>query len=346
MDGDDFTLYEDPRLFPVTPQPSAVFYPKTPPVRLPYQCGTYQLAEFFASFMLNDIIGLVSSLHLRIADASPSGSDDTACKDLAKLHSKATDFRKSGDPVLRKELPWTEEPIVPDFLAQGEPREGKLIYSSDRVLGYMFRAVSWDETDTPMLASKYDPDTDLEREDSATFYEEDDDEPDLFKDFVMEGSSWGRSSQTGTVQASLRSIINNGPSETHGQPLLSRLGPQATSGVEPSERSTSDFEQAPWIFKDVTFPLLESIGWTYRDFLPGESSDMQNNDYDSQVAAEGHKSVKVFQDFTRHLRGVSRTIASYHPQGGKPWDGLSGAGERKSGTRLVSEVHLLTGRLP
>lgn len=162
LDGDLYTIYEDERLFLPTPQPGTTFHAKTRPKELDRYCDSTDLANFFADFMLNDFIGLVSHMHLRIADASKRGSLDGRCKQLAMLHSQATDFRKTGVAVKRTQLPRMDEPIIPDFLAQGEPRQGRLTYLSTRVLGYLYRAVSWNQTDTPSLDKNTDPETGLE----------------------------------------------------------------------------------------------------------------------------------------------------------------------------------------
>uniref|UniRef100_V5GK27 RNA-dependent RNA polymerase n=1 Tax=Kalmanozyma brasiliensis (strain GHG001) TaxID=1365824 RepID=V5GK27_KALBG len=177
LDGDLYTIYEDERLFPQTRQPPGVFHDKVKELTLNIDCGPHQLAEFFADFMLNDFIGLVSHLHLRIADISELGSEDPRCKKLARLHSQATDFRKTGVAVARTDLPRMQDPIIPDFLVQSEEkREGKLTYASKRVLGHLYRAVSWDMTDTPSLDKNTDPETGLERVIDEEPPEMDDDE--------------------------------------------------------------------------------------------------------------------------------------------------------------------------
>ncbi|SPO21803.1 related to RNA-directed RNA polymerase [Ustilago trichophora] len=334
LDGDLMSIYEDARLFPETEQPAAVFHPKTQPATLSRDCGAYDLAHFFSEFMLNDFIGLVSHLHLRIADASDHGSNDPRCKELAKLHSQATDFRKTGKAVKRDEMPRHDEPIVPDFLAMGEKREGKLTYTSKRVLGYLYRAVSWGETDTPSLDTNTDPETGLVTVGAADCFEDDDVASLYGSDLsgMMEDRSTNQPIRVSSLRATLGSGVRATTDPTHTLPSGASIGGDAAS-------------TSPWQFKDVTFPqLLERIGWSYSSFLDSSFStkkDMQ----DSKVVEEGHRYVAVFQDFTRQLRQVSRMIASYHPDVDKPWDGMSGAEAPMGGTLLVSEVHLLTGRL-
>nr|CDI52012.1 related to RNA-directed RNA polymerase [Melanopsichium pennsylvanicum 4] len=349
LDGDDFTVYEDSRLFPPTDYPNLVTHTKTTPKSVHRPCSPNDLATFFCDFMLNDIIGMVSYLHLRIADASPHGSNDLGCKKLTILHSLATDFRKTGVAVERDELLRSGEPIVPDFLAQGEPREGKLIYSSSKVLGYMYRAVSWGETDTPSLDSNTDPETGLMPVDEAANAEWDgvnDGYSDYIRLFDDRGSSY-HDGDADVDRTSLRSLVNHGPTDPSGssnsanEALQSRLGPRIASQPESSTGSTVvAASSSPWPFRDVTFPpVFERIRRRYRNVFEQKGSE-------AEVLEEGHRYTKLFLHFTREIRHVSRITASYHPKADRPWDGLSCVDEPAGGGRMVHEVHLLTGRLP
>lgn len=179
-DGDLYTIYEDDCLFTKAQQSAMAFHPKIALAELSQDCGSCELALFFTQFMLNDLIGLVASTHLRIADISELGSHDSRCKTLARLHSQATDFKKTGYAVDRSQMPQHLEPIIPDFLAQGEKREGKLVYSSSRALGYLYRAVSWQQTDTPSLDRSTDPETGLVTVGAADCFDENDEQASEF----------------------------------------------------------------------------------------------------------------------------------------------------------------------
>ncbi|SPO43541.1 related to RNA-directed RNA polymerase [Moesziomyces antarcticus] len=294
-----YTIYEDERLFLPTPQPGTTFHAKTRPKELDRYCDSTDLANFFADFMLNDFIGLVSHMHLRIADASKRGSLDGRCKQLAMLHSQATDFRKTGVAVKRTQLPRMDEPIIPDFLAQGEPRQGRLTYLSTRVLDYLYRAVSWNQTDTPSLDKNTDPETGLEPDYTEDYGDEDDLASEIDSEFGSDFDS-----------------------------LVEQHVPQGAAR-DPSARAT---------FKDNTFPdLLERIAHSNTDWLPTSASDADSDE--QTVVEEGYRYVSLFIEFTRRLRSLSRMIAEYHPENNGSANGIGGA-------MLVSEVHLLTGRLP
>ncbi|KAJ1033486.1 hypothetical protein NDA13_001477 [Ustilago tritici] len=333
-DGDLYTIYEDDRHFTKAQQSAMAFHPKIAPAELSRDCGSYELALFFTQFMLNDFIGLVSSTHLRIADISELGSHDSRCKTLARLHSQATDFKKTGYAVDRSQMPRHREPIIPDFLAQGEKREGKLVYSSSRALGYLYRAVSWQQTDTPSLDRSTDPVTGLVTVGAADCFDENDEQASEFGSAMSSILEEGIDSQP-VRASSLRATLGTGV-----RPLTEGTGEARPGASGETETATA----SPWAFKDVTFPqLLEKIRWSNNNFL---EQYVHQEDKDASVVEEGHRYISVFQHFTRELRQVSRMIASYHPDVDRPWDGLNGAEAPLGGTLLVSEVHLLTGRLP
>ncbi|SOV06418.1 uncharacterized protein UDID_01631 [Ustilago sp. UG-2017a] len=270
-DGDLYTIYEDDRLFTKAQQSAMAFHPKIALAELSRDCGSCELALFFTQFMLNDFIGLVLSTHLRIADISELGSHDSRCKTLARLHSQATDFKKTGYALDRSQMPQHREPIIPDFLAQGEKREGKLVYSSSRALGYLYRAVSWQQTDTPSLDRSTDPETGLVTVGAADFFDENDEQASEF------GSA-------------MSSILEKG---IDSQPVrASSLRATLGTGVRPLTEGTGEARPG----------ASASTGLSNDCFLP-----------------------------------------SYVD---RPWDGLSDAEAPLGGTLLVSEVHLLTGRLP
>lgn len=45
-------------------------------------------------FINNDVVGVIATTHLKIADSSPLHGYDKRCEKLADLHSRAVDFVK------------------------------------------------------------------------------------------------------------------------------------------------------------------------------------------------------------------------------------------------------------
>jgi RNA-dependent RNA polymerase len=85
-------------------------------------------------YMVNDNLGIIDNAHKVFADDSERGgamSDE--CIELAKLHSIAVDFPKTGVAV---EIPYHLRPKkYPDFMEKPD----KPTYESQSVIGKLFR---------------------------------------------------------------------------------------------------------------------------------------------------------------------------------------------------------------
>lgn len=72
------------------------------------------ITHFFVDYIVNANLGMVANAHLAHADASPDGARDPRCLELARLHSLAVDYPKTGVPaVLGLEL---RPKSFPDFM--------------------------------------------------------------------------------------------------------------------------------------------------------------------------------------------------------------------------------------
>lgn len=78
---------------------------------------------------------------LRMADRSPSCLADPNCLKLAALHSDAVDFPKTGRPVELSQLPKLKDKIKPDWLASETNEKNPKHYTSQRIIGHLFRDV-------------------------------------------------------------------------------------------------------------------------------------------------------------------------------------------------------------
>jgi len=91
----------------------------------------------FVNFIRYDQLGRVANLHLAWADFSKDGVFSQECESLAKLHSIAADFPKSGKRVVipshLKRLK-----VRPDFMC---PYSNHKTYASPKLLGKMYRRV-------------------------------------------------------------------------------------------------------------------------------------------------------------------------------------------------------------
>lgn len=134
LDGDDYTVYWDPRLLPAIKNFTPMDY-TAPPSNIVEDVKNLDIIKFFVNYITYDNLGQIANAHLATADLSANGARDGKCILLAQLHSEAVDFPKSGKPAKL-----TEDLIVktfPDFMQ----KKDKESYQSKKVLGRIFRAI-------------------------------------------------------------------------------------------------------------------------------------------------------------------------------------------------------------
>ena len=98
LDGDLYNVIYDNTLYP-----RRLARPADYPAATPFDIGRAversDMTDFFISFMENDNLGLIATLHQILADQRVLGTFDPDCLLLANLHSTAVDFSKTGIPV-------------------------------------------------------------------------------------------------------------------------------------------------------------------------------------------------------------------------------------------------------
>ncbi|TKA50189.1 hypothetical protein B0A55_13739 [Friedmanniomyces simplex] len=166
LDGDDYLVMWDKELLPKEWYFPPVNYEAPPPLRSDGPVTVDDITTFFVKHMQNDNVGRIAMAHRFCADSSecPQGVKDDRCIELARLHSMAVDYAKSGVPAtfpktLRvKRWPhWAE-------------KHGKPTYTSRKVLGRLYDEVqrvpflpAWDQPfDTRILSAYQLDDTLLE----------------------------------------------------------------------------------------------------------------------------------------------------------------------------------------
>ncbi|KAF9078332.1 RNA dependent RNA polymerase-domain-containing protein [Rhodocollybia butyracea] len=121
-------------------------YEPLAPTITPHICGIADVVDFVINFIRSDLLGYISTTHLRISDLH--GLDCKDCLRLAEAASHAVDFPKVGTAVDFKSLPRAPDGPRPDYLS-GEgfrPRPGDdRYYPSVKVLGKLFRRVPTEE---------------------------------------------------------------------------------------------------------------------------------------------------------------------------------------------------------
>ncbi|KAK0497236.1 RdRP-domain-containing protein, partial [Armillaria luteobubalina] len=147
LDGDIYNVILDKTLYPpksFTAEPGA-YKSLSPDVR-PNVCGKTEVAEFVINYIKSDLLGYISTLHLKISDLKTLDCEE--CLLLAERASHAVDYPKVGTPVSFSELPRPPDRYrQPDYLS-GEgvnPEEGTRHYPSKKILGILYRSVPVDE---------------------------------------------------------------------------------------------------------------------------------------------------------------------------------------------------------
>ncbi|RKK82930.1 hypothetical protein BFJ69_g2837 [Fusarium oxysporum] len=173
LDGDLYNIIWDPDALPDNYFLPAD-YPRVKPKPLDRPVKPQDIADFFVDFMRTDILGMIATRHVVLADYHEQGTTHPDCISLAGMHSTAVDFSKTGIPVDVKALP-KNPPFRPDFLATAPPlktyEKGQIAhlrdddeddnaddgmarykakyYESDKILGRLYRNVDekkiWDE---------------------------------------------------------------------------------------------------------------------------------------------------------------------------------------------------------
>ncbi|KMP02248.1 hypothetical protein CIRG_10071 [Coccidioides immitis RMSCC 2394] len=169
LDGDLYNVIYDERLMPPCTYPPAN-YPKVEEKLLDREVVRDDIIDFFVTFMQQDQLGRIATIHQAIADQRPAGTLDRDCLLLAELHSVAVDFSKSGIPVDLTRIPKRPR-YYPDFMAPNprikiadsievveeeqylaededddeDERPQRRYYKSNRILGVMYRNINEQE---------------------------------------------------------------------------------------------------------------------------------------------------------------------------------------------------------
>ena len=100
LDGDLYNIIYLDSLYPRKPADPAD-YPIAPPLDIRREVVRADMTTFFISFMENDQLGRIATMHQTVADQQDRGTFHPDCILLASLHSAAVDFSKTGIPVSR-----------------------------------------------------------------------------------------------------------------------------------------------------------------------------------------------------------------------------------------------------
>ncbi|XP_030468173.1 RNA-dependent RNA polymerase 1-like isoform X1 [Syzygium oleosum] len=165
LDGDDYFVSWDSELVPHH-QIEPMDYTPAPLEQLDHDVTIEEVEEYFVDYMLNDSLGIIADAHTVFADREPEKAMSAKCLELARLHSTAVDFPKTGVPAVIPPHLYAKE--CPDFMEKLH----KSSYPSNSVIGKLFREVkelassassSITKFTLEMARQSYDPDMEVDR---------------------------------------------------------------------------------------------------------------------------------------------------------------------------------------
>jgi RNA-dependent RNA polymerase len=135
LDGDDYVVIWDERLLPEVWNADPMDYTPPPPTPLRRDVTQSDITKFYVQYMKNDFLPKIAHAHMAWADFLDEGIRHEKCLDLARLHSKAVDYPKSGQPAqMPKALNAKRWPHFMD-------KRSRSTYVSHKILGQLYDAV-------------------------------------------------------------------------------------------------------------------------------------------------------------------------------------------------------------
>ncbi|KAK8000060.1 hypothetical protein PG990_012660 [Apiospora arundinis] len=149
LDGDDYFVLWDPRLIPEEWNHPPLHHDVIKPEELDRDVSIDDIIRFFVEYIKNDSLGAIAHAHVAMADRLPNGPKSEACIELAKLHSNAVDYVKTGRKAhLNAKL---RPKYWPHFMGKPERKS----YKSNKVLGKLYDLVAAVDF-TPKYDSAFD----------------------------------------------------------------------------------------------------------------------------------------------------------------------------------------------
>ncbi|KAK4452876.1 RNA dependent RNA polymerase-domain-containing protein [Podospora aff. communis PSN243] len=135
LDGDDFFVIWDERLLPKEWSHPPMDYTPQQPLVEKNDVAADALKQFFVLYMKYNNLGLVAHAHLAAADSEDQGAKSSKCLNLAKLHSHAVDYAKTGKPAK-----W-ERKLEPRQWPHFMEKKRRSSYHSTTALGQLYDMV-------------------------------------------------------------------------------------------------------------------------------------------------------------------------------------------------------------
>ncbi|KAI1392565.1 RdRP-domain-containing protein [Hypoxylon trugodes] len=138
LDGDDYFVVWDPQLIPHEwnhpPMEHDALKPKEE--QLDRDVRVSDLISFFVRYMKNDALSTIAHAHVAKSDMLEDGPKDPQCIELARLHSNAVDYPKTGREAL------LDASLRPRRFPHFMEKPAHKTYRSQRILGRLYDQVA------------------------------------------------------------------------------------------------------------------------------------------------------------------------------------------------------------
>ncbi|KAH6648723.1 RNA dependent RNA polymerase-domain-containing protein [Truncatella angustata] len=134
LDGDDYFIFWDPKLLPQEWNHPPMMHDAVQPKKAEKSVTIRDISRFFVEYLKNDSLSSIALAHVAWADKASVKSPE--CLELAKLHSNAVDYVKTGQPAhmgrALRPRSW------PHFME----RDPQKSYKSGTILGQLYDLVA------------------------------------------------------------------------------------------------------------------------------------------------------------------------------------------------------------
>ncbi|PVI06539.1 RdRP-domain-containing protein [Periconia macrospinosa] len=138
LDGDDYIVLWDTDFIPRIINENPMDFTPEKPVESDRPITVQDITDFFVTYIKTDTLSRIATAHLAQADAKEEGVRDEVCLELARRHSQAVDYPKSGIPAtMSRDL---RPKKYPHFM-ESKQRPAHKTYKSNKVLGKLYDQV-------------------------------------------------------------------------------------------------------------------------------------------------------------------------------------------------------------